>query len=956
MAPEMAIPSVVENPHALRASEVVLGLGTDPRRGLRAAEASARLARFGRNELEPAPPVPHWRRFLAQFESPLVLLLLAAGLVSLGVWWFEGRQHAPYEALTILAIVLANAILGFAQEERAERAVASLKRMTAATALVIRDGEGRSVPAAEVVPGDLLAIEEGATIPADARVIESVSLQTAEAALTGESTPVEKDVDPVPADAAIADRANMVFAGTAATYGHGRAVATATGASAEIGRIAGLIAATESAPTPLQLQLDTVGKVLGAVVIAIAVGVGATILATQQVFTVAALVGVLIFAIALAVAAVPEGLAAVTTVVLSLGMQRMAKRNAIVRKLAAVETLGSATVIGTDKTGTLTRNEMTVRALVAASGRVDFTGAGYAPEGALQTEGRSLDEGPLRTEAEWVLTASYLSNNSNIAQREGRWTVLGDPTEGALKVAAVKAGLDPERLEARFPRVGEIPFSSERKLMSTAHADGAHAHRPVLMAKGAPDVLLARCTHEKVGEGERPLTAERRVEIQAAIDRLAGEALRTLGLAYRLLPPALVTLLHEEAEEEFVWLGVVGMMDPPRPEAAAAVRTSHEAGVRVVMITGDHPITALAIARELGIVSSAGASAQAHGVITGAELSRLSDAELVEAAARADVYARVSSEHKLRIVRALQARGAIVAMTGDGVNDAPALKAANIGIAMGITGTDVAKEAADIVLADDNFASIVAAIEEGRAIYANIQKFLRYLLATNLGEVLVMFFGVVLAGLLGVVAGTGEALVLPLLATMILWINLVTDSFPALALGVDPPDPRLMRRAPRAPGAAVITPRMWYGIAVGAAVMCVGALLVLDAGLPGGLVAGGGSVGYARTLAFNTLVLYQLFAVFSVRSDEETVFRGLFRNAWLWLSVALGVALQAAVIYVPALQRAFGTVSLDGGDWLACTAVASTIVLAREAGKAWWRAVDRRAAWSPPPCQGGCRA
>jgi Ca2+-transporting ATPase len=952
----MASLPALDNPHARPASEVLGRLGTDPKRGLPAAEALERLARFGRNELAPPPPTPHWRRFLAQFESPLVLLLLVAGLVSLAVWWFEGAEHPPYEALTILAIVIANAVLGFAQEERAERAVASLKRMTAAVALVVRDGERIAVPAGEVVPGDLLAIEEGATIPADARVIESVSLQTAEAALTGESTPVEKGIDPVAAETGLADRTNMVFAGTSATYGHGLAIATATGANAEIGRIAGLIAATESAPTPLQRQLDAVGKVLGAAVIAIAVGVGATILALQQVFTVAALVGVLIFAIALAVAAVPEGLAAVTTVVLSLGMQRMAKRNAIVRKLAAVETLGSATVIGTDKTGTLTKNEMTVRALVAASGRVDFTGTGYAPEGELQTDGRPLGQGPLRAEAERVVTASFLSNNSKVVQREGRWTVLGDPTEGALKVATMKAGLDPERLEASFPRVGEIPFSSERKLMSTAHTDRTHGERAVLMAKGAPDVLLARCTREQVGDAERPLTAERRAEIQAAIDRLAGEALRTLGLAYRALPPALVTLLHEEAEEDFVWLGVAGMMDPPRPEAAAAVATSHAAGVRVVMITGDHPVTALAIARELGIVPRAGASALAHGVsgervVTGAELTRMSDADLVETAARANVYARVSSEHKLRIVRALQSRGAIVAMTGDGVNDAPALKAADIGIAMGITGTDVAKEAADIVLADDNFASIVAAIEEGRAIYANIQKFLRYLLSTNLGEVLVMFFGVVLAGLLGVVAGAGEALVLPLLATMILWINLVTDSFPALALGVDPPDPGLMRRAPRDPAAGVITPRMWYGIAVAGVVMCIGTLALLDAGLPGGLIGGHGSVDYARTLAFDTLVLYQLFAVFSVRSDEASIFHGLFRNPWLWLSVGLATALQAAVIYVPALQRGFGTVPLDGSDWLACAAVASTVVFAREAGKAWWRAVDRRAGRrsSPPP-------
>ena len=936
MAPRRA----VENAHALPEREVLARLGTDPARGLSDTEARSRLERWGRNELPSAPGVPPWRRLLAQFNSPLVLLLLAASAISLGVWWFENPGHAPYEALAILAIVVANAILGFAQEERAGRAVAALREMTAALALVMRDGVRASVPAAEVVPGDLLVIEEGAKIAADARVIQSVSLQTAEAALTGESAPVEKNADPVAAGAGLPDRANMIFSGTAATYGHGLAVVTATGADAEIGRVAALLAATESPPTPLERQLDRVGKVLGAVVIAIALIVAATTLLVEQVFTPAALVGVLLFAIALAVAAVPEGLSAVTTVVLSLGMQRMAKRNAIVRTLAAVETLGSATVICTDKTGTLTRNEMTVRALVTAGGEIRFSGTGYAPEGELEADGRSLAEGALRREAEWALTAAQLCNNATVAQRGGSSTVLGDPLEAALKVAAAKAGLDPARLEARFARIGEVPFSSERKLMSTAHADSEQPDRVVLMTKGAPDLLLARCTREQDSDAESALTDARRAEIQAAIDRLAGQALRTIGLAYRALPAA--ARLRAEAEQELVWLGVAGMIDPPRPEAAAAVRAAHDAGVRVVMITGDHPATAVAVARELDIARPG------ERALLGSEFARMSDADLAAAAGHTNVYARVSPEHKLAIVRALHARGEIVAMTGDGVNDAPALKAADIGIAMGITGTDVAKESADIVLADDNFASIVAAIEEGRAIYANIQKFLRYLLSTNLGEVLAMFFGVVLARQLGLVAGSGEALLLPLLATQILWVNLVTDSLPALAVGVDPPDAGLMRRAPRDPRAGVITTRMWYGIALAAAVIGAGTLLMLDAGLPGGLIAGSGPVEYARTLAFNTLVVYQFYAVFCARSDEESVVRGLFRNAWLWLAVAAGLALQAAVIYVPALQRAFGTVPLGAGDWLLCAAVASTVVFAREAGKAIWRFVDRRSAVPAP--------
>jgi len=614
----------------------------------------------------------------------------------------------------------------------------------------------------------------------------------------------------------------------------------------------------------------------------------------------------------------------------------MAKRNAIVRTLAAVETLGSATVICTDKTGTLTRNEMTLRALVTSGGEVRFSGTGYAPEGELEAGVRSLAEGALRREAEWALTAGHLCNNAAVIEQGGHWTVLGDPSEGALKVAAAKAGLETVRLEARFARVSEVPFSSERKLMSTAHADSEQPERVLLMTKGAPDVLLARCTHEQSGDAERALTAARRSEIQASIDRLAGQALRTIGLAYRVLPAA--ARPQAKAEQELVWLGVAGMIDPPRPEAAAAVRAAHDAGVRVVMITGDHPATALAVARELDIARPD------ERALLGADLAQMSDADLAAAAAHTNVYARVSPEHKLAIVRALHAHGEIVAMTGDGVNDAPALKAADIGIAMGIIGTDVAKESADIVLADDNFASIVAAIEEGRAIYANIQKFLRYLLSANLGEVLAMFFGVVLAGLLGLAAGSGEALVLPLLATQILWINLVTDSLPALAVGVDPPDAGLMRRAPRDPLVGVITPRMWYGIALAAAVIGAGTLLTLDAGLPGGLIAGRGPVAYARTLAFNTLVVYELYDVFCARSDEESVLRGLFRNAWLWLAVAAGLALQAAVIYLPALQRAFGTVALDAGDWLLCAGVAFTVVIAREAGKAWWRSVDRRRA------------
>jgi Ca2+-transporting ATPase len=927
----------IADAHRRTADEICALLRADRAQGLSAAEAQARLARVGPNALAEPEPVRWWRRVLEQFQSPLVLLLVAAVLVSFLVWAIEGAHGVPYEAVTILVIVLLNAVLGYVQEARAEVAVASLKRMAAPHAVVLRDGERSTIPAADVVPGDLLVIDEGASIPADARVVESVSLHTMEAALTGESTPVAKITAAVDADAVVGDRIDMVFAGTAASSGHGLALVTATGMHAEIGKIAHLLAQTEAEKTPLQAELDFIGKILGAAVIAIAVLVGATLLVLQHDFAPAVLVAVLLYAVSLAVAAVPEGLSAVTTVVLSLGMQRMATRNVIVRRLAAVETLGSATVILSDKTGTLTKNEMTVRVVATPSGRTDLTGTGYAPEGALLHAGAPLGDGPLRQEVEWALAAGFLSNNASLKQHDGVWSVVGDPTEGALKVAALKAGLDAATLDQRFARIGELPFSSERKLMSTAHRD-SERNRALLLVKGAPDVLLARCTRERIDGGDRPLDAGRRAEIVATMDALAGEALRLIGVAFRELPAHPAPELDEGAEADLVWIGMAGMIDPPRPEAIAAVRVAHGAGLRVVMITGDHPAAAVAIARELGIVADASARA-----VTGVELERMPDEALRDRVQSCLIYARVSPEHKLRIVRALKHHREIVAMTGDGVNDAPALRAADIGVAMGRGGTDVAKQAADMILTDDNFASIVAAIEEGRSIYANIQKFLRYLFSTNLGEVLVLFFGVVLAGVLGVSAGDGGVLVVPLLATMILWINLVTDGAPALAVGVDPADPALMRRSPRDPRARVVTPRMWGGIAGASIVMCVGTLALIDVSLPGGLIEGEDNIRHARTLAFNVLVFYQLFDVFCIRSDEASIWRGFFSNAWLWIAVALAVALQGLVLYVPVLQVAFGTVALSAADWALCIAVASSVVVAREMLKAYFRAVDRRA-------------
>jgi Ca2+-transporting ATPase len=912
----------------MTAEEVVAGLGSDQRRGLSGQEASARLQRYGPNELETEKPVPAWRRFLAQFQDVLVILLLVATAISVGLWVYERDTALPYEGLAIFAIVLLNGILGYVQEARAERAVAALQAMSANEATVLRDGERRSLPATELVPGDIILVEEGDTIPADARLIESTALQTMEASLTGESLPESKDVAPVEEEAGLGDRRNMIFSGTAATYGRGKAVVTATGMHTELGNIAGLLRRTEDEATPLQEELDRVGKLLGGIVLVIAAVIVTTILLVEGIRDFSAFLDVLIFGVALAVAAVPEGLPAIVTTTLALGVRRMAQRNAIVRKLPAVETLGSATVIASDKTGTLTKNEMTVRTIVTASGRADLGGTGYAPEGDLQRDSRLVEDEALHAEVERALRAADLANNATLSHNDGRWSVQGDPTEGALIVAARKVGLTQEALDARFERVGEVPFSSERKLMSTVHKDADKPERVAAFAKGAPDVLVPRCSHELVGNEARPLTDERREEIRATNETLAGEALRTLGVAFRSLSPeTLDAEINDAIETDLVFLGLVGMIDPPREEAKEAVARAKGAGIRPVMITGDHPQTAAAIARELNIT-------QDERAITGPELEKLDDEALERTVRECSVYARVNPEHKLRIVDALQKNGDVVAMTGDGVNDAPALKTADIGVAMGITGTDVSKEAADMVLTDDNFASIVAAVEEGRSIFANIQKFLRFLLSSNIGEVLTVFLGVVLAGVIGLVAGGGEgALVLPLLATQILWINLITDGAPALALGLDPVDPDVMNRPPRPKGSGVITRRMWFGIAFVGIIMAAGTLLVLDFGLPGGLIQGSGDLTYARTMAFTTLVLFQLFNAANARSDERSAFHRLFRNPWLRGALVLSLALQILVVYAPFLQPAFGTVGLGLGDWLVCVAVASSVLWLREVSK-----------------------
>jgi Ca2+-transporting ATPase len=911
-------------PWLSEAGAVAEGLVTTPSIGLTEDDAAARLSRNGANRLVAKVPTPAWRRLLEEFVDPLVFLLIAAVAISLLTWALEGAEGVPFEALVIGVILVANAVLGYLQEVRAEQAVAALQRMAAATSTVVRDGQETRVPATDIVPGDILVLAEGDAVSADARLLEASSLSVAEAALTGESEPVLKDASTLAGDVSLGDRVNMVFSGTAVTRGRGRAVVTATGMGTEMGHIAGLLGETEEDDTPLQREIARVGRTLGIAVVVVAAVVVAAILLTSDIHGASDLVDVLLVGVSLAVAAVPEGLPAVLSVVLALGVQRMAAKHAIVKKLSSVETLGSASVICSDKTGTLTRNEMTIVRLVTHSGDLEVTGTGYAPEGDLLAAGRILDDGPARVEARIVLSGGSLANDASLRQEDGRWVVVGDPTDAAFLVAERKAGFHEER-NIRFSRVAEIPFTSERKFMSTLQIDAYHDDR-VVVTKGAPDVLLARCAREQIEHGSRPLDDERRRQILDQVDELADQALRTLGVAYRPLGDETIDDIGEEVERELIFAGIVGIVDPPRDEARVAIAEAQRAGIRVVMITGDHPRTAARIAVELGVVD-AGAAA-----VTGAEIDRLGEAEFREAVRQTSVYARVAPEHKLRIVDALQADGNIVAMTGDGVNDAPALKSADIGIAMGRTGTDVTKEAAKMILADDNFATIVAAVEEGRGIFANIRKFLRYLLSSNAGEVLTMLLGVISAGAIGLRDVGGEVAV-PLLATQILWINLLTDTAPALAMGVDPPPDDVMSRPPRRLTDRVIDKEMTLGVVFVGVVMALVTLLALDIDLPGGIVEGSGSLTEARTLAFTTLVLAQLFNCFNARSDRVSAFHHLFTNGVLWGAIGLSVVLQVAVVYVPFLNDAFGTARLGGRDWLLCTALASTVLWADELRK-----------------------
>ena len=956
------------DPSLTEANEVAKALDVDTNTGLSSAEAQRRLEKFGPNQLASAPPVPKWKKFLAQFQDPLVYLLLAATVISLIAWFIE-RSHGtagevlPFDAIVIILILIVNAVLGYIQEARAEQAVEALAQMTAPQTSVLRDGKIVHINTADVVPGDIVVLGEGDTVSADGRLFAAASLRIAEASLTGESVPVGKKPDTLDSAKALGDRTNMIFNGTSVTQGTGRAIVTGTGMNTQVGKIADMLSQTDDEDTPLQKEMTHVSKILGIAVCIIAAVVLVALFITQGFHKMPDdLIDSLLLAVSLAVAAVPEGLATILTVVLALGVQRMAKHNAIVKKLSSVETLGSASVICSDKTGTLTRNEMTVERIVTPSGEVQLTGTGYEPKGKmLGMGGDAIEESaPVNAEALRTIAVGAFANDGDLRQNDaGQWEIVGDPTEVSLVVASRKIKAD--RALGKPDRVAEVPFTSERKRMAVIGKDSSDNGNLSVYAKGAPDVLLGYCTRIAVGDAVRPMTEGDRQEILATVERLSGEAYRTLGEAYRPLGttsladiPGIktnaagqVTDISEQSnviERDLIWAGMVGIIDPPRTEVRDSVAEAHRAGIRTVMITGDHPLTAARIASDLGIIEKGGKA------LTGDQLDAMPDeAAFDKATSEVSVYARVAPEHKLKIVESLQRQGNIAAMTGDGVNDAPAVKSADIGVAMGITGTEVTKESAKMILADDNFSTIVAAVREGRVIFDNIRKFLRYLLSSNVGEVFTVFGGVMLAGVLGITQPGTTGVAVPLLATQLLWINLLTDAAPALAMGVDPQTDDVMARSPRKLTDRVIDRDMWIDIAFIGIIMAAVTLIGMDMHLEGGLFTDrsiGGTHEFqmieARTMGFTILVFAQLFNAIASRSARQSAFVGLFSNKWLWGAIGLSVVLQLVVIYVPFLNSAFGTTPLGPWAWVECICLAAVVLIASEIYKAIMRAIDRK--------------
>jgi Ca2+-transporting ATPase len=890
----------------LDAAGVVSSLGSNAE-GLTPDEAKKRLAQYGPNELrEEKKRISVWSLVAEQFKSTLIIILMAAVVISVGLGIVSytpgtGLPDEITDAIVIFAIVIACVALGVIEEYRSEKAMEALKKMAALTATVIRKGTDVEILARDVVPGDIVVLSTGDKIPADLRLIEAFNLRTDEASLTGESTPVEKVTQVIEGtDVAIGDRKNMVYSGTTVTYGRGKGIAIATGMGTEFGKIAAMLQEVEEEKTPLEKNLNKVGKWLGYAclgVVAIVVGlVLVRTLITSGAITGGVILQMFIWGVSLAVAAVPEALAAVVVISLSLGVRRMVKRHALVRRLSAVETLGCTTVICSDKTGTLTQDEMTVRQIYTGGKLINVSGVGYEPKGQFQLDGKAMDVSQ-DTAVQTLMKINTLCNDTRLVSVDGVWGIKGDPTEGALVVVSAKAGLLQEETNDKFPRIDEIPFSSERKRMTTMHNT---PEGKVAYSKGAPEVILDSCSHILTDSKKRPLTEKDKAQVLDTAKGMAGQALRVLGMAYKPLPE--IPTCREDSEAGMVFVGLAGMIDPPREEVKEAIRLCDKAGIKSVMITGDHKLTAMAVAKELGLLKKGIA-------LTGAELDKLTDEEFENNVEDVEVYARVSPAHKLRVIEAFDKKGEIVAMTGDGVNDAPALKKADIGVAMGITGTDVSKEAAAMVLTDDNFASIVAAVEEGRGIFQNIKKYLIYLLSCNVGEVLIMF----VAGLMG--------MALPLLAIHLLWVNLTTDGLPALALSVDPSDPDIMEQPPRDPQSSIFSKNMLITIgAIGVAMTATMVPMFIWK-----LTSEGGSwwdknnplIPEAQTMVLCTMVLFELFTALACRSEIHSFFKlGPLSNKWLIYANLSSLALLMGVLYIPPLMGPFHVVHMGPEDWM----------------------------------------
>lgn len=887
--------------HSMEIDEVTHALNVTMD-GLSSEDVEKRLQEFGPNELKKEKGKSPVRLFLEQFTDILIVILLVATALSMAI-------GEVYDAIVIITIVMACAVLGFTQEYKAEKALEALKKMTAPTATVLRNGKEVQLETRDIVPGDIILLYTGGKVPADARLIEAINMKTDEAPLTGESTPVNKNIKPLPEETIVSDRRNTLFTGTVVVYGRGKAVVTSTGMNTEFGKIAKMVQVTEEEETPLEKRMGHVGKWIGILSIAVC-----AVVAIFGIYKGREILDMVLWAISLAVAAVPEALPAVVTGALAVGMYRMARENAIVRRLPAVETLGCTSVICADKTGTMTKGEMTVQRIYVNDKALKITGVGYEPQGQFLFEDKKLDP-TKEKELYTLLKAATLCNDAKLEKEEGQWIVRGDPTEGALVVAAAKADLWKEEIEKEEPRINEIPFSSERKRMTTMHE--AYGKSKIAYMKGAPEIVLEKCTKVYTNGKLRKLTDGMRKQMLAVNAAMAIQALRNLGFAYKELPES-KTSLDEEDEEGFVFLGIMGMIDPPRGEVKDAIYLCNKAGIKVVMVTGDHKLTAVAVAKALNLVGEN--EGEEDRVLTGVELDKIGDKEFEKIVDNIVIYARVSPEHKVRIVKALRKKGYICAMTGDGVNDAPALKMADIGVAMGITGTEVTKEASDMVLADDNFATIVKAVREGREIYGNIKKYLTYLLRCNIMEILVLFFAMMLSR-------TSESAI-ALTTIQILWVNLTTDGLPAIALGVDPGDPDLMERKPRDPNESIFTREVKIYLCAVPVLMTV---LLLGAYF---YTLETHSLVEARTQLFTALVLMELANAVNARSLKYTVFKvGLFKNKFLWLAILSSLGLQLMVLYIPALHGIFEVTYPNAFDWTVAVVFTLIVFFSIEIGK-----------------------